>query len=143
MYDRVLVPTDGSDGTEAVLEHATAIAEPHDAAITALYVVDARMIRSATDTDPDDVREELESAGTDALERARSVVEASGVTADTILREGTPVREILTASEEIDADLVVMGSHGKTPREKVQGLGSVSEGVVTNADRPVLVVRLP
>lgn len=141
MYDTILVPTDGSDGTEAVLDHAMAIAAPHGASVTALYVVDTRVVRSSDD-DPASVRADLESAGAEALEAASARGEAAGVDVTGLIQEGTPSREIRTVAEDVDADLVVMGSHGKTPREKVQGLGSVSESVVNNADRPVLVTRL-
>ncbi|MFB6133440.1 MAG: universal stress protein [Halanaeroarchaeum sp.] len=142
MYEQILVPTDGSPGTEAVLDHACAIAEPHDATVTALYVVDSRVVRSATDEDADEVRADLEAEGETALETAKSRGSTVGVDVETMQREGNPEREIRTVAGEIDADLIVMGSHGKSPREKVQGLGSVSEATVENAGFPVLVTRL-
>ncbi|AKH97745.1 universal stress protein [Halanaeroarchaeum sulfurireducens] len=143
MYERILVATDGSSGTEAILDHAIATAEPYDATVTPLYVVDSRVVRSASDRDPDDVREELESAGEDALATAADRLEDAGIDVETERRNGNPEREILSVADDIDADLVVLGSHGKSPREKVAGLGSVSESVVKNADRPVMVTRLP
>ncbi|UWG47768.1 Nucleotide-binding protein, UspA family [Halanaeroarchaeum sp. HSR-CO] len=143
MYERILVATDGSQGTEAVLDHAIAIADPYDARVTTLYVVDTRVVRSANDSDPDEVRAELESAGDSALESATERLENAGVSNETMKRDGNPEREIRTVADEIDADLLVLGSHGKSPREKVAGLGSVSESVVTNAERPVMVTRLP
>ncbi|MFW6002876.1 MAG: universal stress protein [Halanaeroarchaeum sp.] len=142
MYDRILVATDGSHGTEAVLDHAIAIADPYDATVTTLYVVDTRVVRSATDRDPDEIRAELERAGADALESGRERLTDAGVANETMQRDGNPEREILAVADEIDADLLVLGSHGKSPREKVVGLGSVSESVVTNAERPVMVTRL-
>lgn len=143
MYERILVATDGSPGTEAVLDHAKAIAEPYDATVTALYVVDIRVIQSASDRDSDEVRAELETDGEAALESAVDRLETDSVTVETTLRDGNPERKILSVADEIDADLLVLGSHGKSPKEKVAGLGSVSESVVTNAERPVMVTRLP
>lgn len=143
MYEQLLVATDGSPGTDAVLDHAFAIAEPYDAVVTALYVVDTRVVRAASDDDVDEVRSSLEADGEAALDTAVERAGNAGVTIETALREGNPEREILAVADELDVDLVVMGSHGKSPREKVQGLGSVSEGVVTAAERPVLVTRLP
>ena len=142
MYDRILVATDGSEGTDEVVEHAVAIGGPADATITALYVVDTRVVKSTTDRDPDDVRTELEESGEAALETAVERGESAGLTVEPTIREGNPEREIRAVADEIDADLVVMGSHGKSPREKVEGLGSVSEAVVTKSERPVLVSRL-
>lgn len=142
MYERILVATDGSPGTDAVLDHAMGIADPYDATVTALYVVDSRVVRSAGDRDPETVRAELEANGDDALDEAVERGEDLGVDIEIECREGNPQREILAYADEIDADLLVLGSHGKSPREKVAGLGSVSESVVTNAERPVLVTRL-
>ena len=143
MYERILVATDGSPGTEAVLDHAMAIAEPYDATVTALYVVDTRVIRAATDRDPDEVRDELAETGETALQTAVERGDEAGVVVETRLHDGNPEREILDAAGDIDADLILLGSHGKSPREKVEGLGSVSETVVTSAERPVMVTRLP
>lgn len=142
MYDRILVPTDGSEGTEAVLDHAFAIAEPYDATVVGLYVVDARVVRSSTDHSADEVRAELEADGEDALDAVADRGDQAGVTVERRTVEGSPSREILAVADDIDADLVVLGSHGKTPREKVQGLGSVSEAVVNEVRRPVMVVAL-
>jgi nucleotide-binding universal stress UspA family protein len=56
------------------------------------------------------------------------------------LREGTPVEEILNAARETSADLIVMGTHGRTGLPHVL-LGSVAERVVRSAQCPVLTVR--
>ncbi|MFC7166801.1 universal stress protein [Halospeciosus flavus] len=63
-----------------------------------------------------------------------------GLDATTAVRDGDPTKVVPAYADEVDADLLVVGSHGKTPREKVQGLGSVSEAVVKSTDRAVLVV---
>lgn len=140
MYDRVLVATDGGDGAETVLEHALAIASNHDAAIYGLYVVDRRVYASAFDEGPSDRKEALREAGERALEDVRAAAGRAGLDATTEIRDGDPTKVVAAYADEVDADLVVVGSHGKSPREKVQGLGSVSEALVKSTERPVLVV---
>lgn len=60
----------------------------------------------------------------------------------TAIRDGVPHRVILDYADEHGADVVVMGTHGRTGRDKLTSLGSVTERVIENAKRPVLVVHI-
>ena len=60
MYDAILVPTDGSEGTAKTLEHAIEMAQHHDATIHALSVVDERKYRSLPDERRDEGRDTME-----------------------------------------------------------------------------------
>jgi nucleotide-binding universal stress UspA family protein len=142
MYDRILVPTDGSSGTAKTLDHACAIASDNDATLHALYVVDRRLFLAAEDDTKDDVRASLENEGDTALDEARARADDAGVEVVTERREGIPHRTIVDYAAEIDADLVAMGTHGRTGRDRLAALGSVTERVVETADRPVLVVNI-
>jgi nucleotide-binding universal stress UspA family protein len=73
-------------------------------------------------------------------EQASSIRDAGGVVAETCLREGPAVDEILDLAEEVGADLIVLGSRGHGPVERLV-VGSISEGVVHHARCPVLVLR--
>jgi nucleotide-binding universal stress UspA family protein len=73
-------------------------------------------------------------------EQVKQIEEAGGSVAEAHLRTGRPAREIIELSEEIGADLIVVGSTGLTGMERLV-LGSVSETVVRYASCPVLVVR--
>lgn len=141
MYDRVLIPTDGSETVETTLEHAIRIARDNGAAVHALYVIDGRVVRSADDDAREDLERTLESEGREAVD----AVEARALEADlevvSEIRYGTPHKEILDYAEETGIDLIAIGTHGKSPREKLLTMGSVSERVVDNAAVPVLVVR--
>jgi nucleotide-binding universal stress UspA family protein len=78
-----------------------------------------------------------------ALEVLRAAVDearAAGVEATSELLEGIAIDEICTAAEKAEADLIVIGAHGRG-RVKRLVLGSVSTGVVHKAHCPVLVVR--
>jgi nucleotide-binding universal stress UspA family protein len=142
MYDRILVPTDGSSGTAKTLDHACAIASDNDSTLYALYVVDRRLFLAAEDDTKADVRASLEAEGETALDEARTRAEAAGVEVVTERREGIPHKAIVEYADEIDADLVAMGTHGRTGRDRLAALGSVTERVVEAADRPVLVVNI-
>jgi nucleotide-binding universal stress UspA family protein len=141
MYTDLLLPTDGSPETAEVLDHALAIAGAHDATVHVLYVVDRRHHMAATEETKAEIRESLEEEAERATAEARSRIEAEGLTAVTVEREGVPHREIVAYADE-HADIVVMGTHGKTGREQLVSLGSTTERVVERSDRPVLVVDI-
>jgi len=142
MYDSILVPTDGSDGVESALDHAFSLAEDHHATLHALYVVDRRLYFAADETDRESVRDRLQKQGTEAVERIRERAEELGLDVETAVQEGYPDRDIVDYADDRDVDVVVMGTHGRTGRDRITNLGSVSERVVENAGRPVFVVPI-
>lgn len=140
MYDSVLIPTDGSEMVDTTLEHGLRIAVDNDATIHALYVVDSRVARAAEDA-REEVESSLRSDGEKAVEYVLGQAEESGLEATGEIRSGTPQKEIIEYAEENEIDLIAIGTHGKSPREKLLSMGSVTERVVDNAPVPVLVVR--
>jgi len=142
MYDDVLLPTDGSSGTVEALEHALAIAENEGATVHVLYVVDSRHYRAASEDAKDEVRRSLVEEGERALEDAEVRLTDEGLEVRTTCREGIPHKTILAYADTEGIDLVVMGTHGKTGRERLATLGSTTERVVKNGEVPVLVVDI-
>lgn len=140
MYDSVLIPTDGSEMIDLTLEHGLRIARDHDATVHALYVVDSRVARAAEDA-RESVEESLRAEGQQAIDHVVSRAEEEGLEAVGELRSGTPQKEIVDYTEEAGIGLIAIGTHGKSPREKLLSMGSVTERVVDNAPVPVLVVR--
>ncbi|MFB6170701.1 MAG: universal stress protein [Haloarculaceae archaeon] len=143
MYDDILVPTDGSEGTAETLRHALHIAEDNDATIHALFVVDKRIYLAADEDERESLAEELTETGEAALAEVSDAAETAGVPVRTELRRGVPYRDILTYAEDADVDLVVMGTHARTAKDRITHLGSTTERVVKNSERPVLTVRMP
>ena len=141
MYETLLVPTDGSDTVDRTLPHALRMAADHDAAVHALYVVDQRVVKASSGDLVEDVRSDLERQGEAAVEAVADRANETGVEAETAVRHGTPDKEIVAYAEEIGADVIVIGPHGKTPRRKVEGLGSVSDRVVADASMSVFLVK--
>lgn len=142
MYDSVLVATDGDERSDDVLAHALSIAEDNDATLHGLFVVDRRVYSVAFDDGPSEKKTELREVGKTALADVEAAANERGVPVETHLEDGDPERVVAAVADELEVDLVVVGSHGKTPREKVQGLGSVSEATVKSTARPVLVVGI-
>jgi nucleotide-binding universal stress UspA family protein len=141
MYDRVLVPTDGSDPATAATDHALAVAERFDATVHALYVVDVDGIAHEApglglDALRDALREEGEAATAAVVERAAD----SGVDATEAVIEGLAEDAIVDYAEGNGIDLIVMGTHGRRGMERYV-VGSVTERVVRATDVPTLVVR--
>lgn len=141
MYDNVLVATDGSSGTTETLEHAVTIARDNDAVLHGLYVVDRRLVLAAEKDTQEDIRQSLEEEGEVALDEIVVRGEEAGLTVETRMADGIPHKTIADYAEN-DVDLVVMGTHGRTGRERVANLGSVTERVVGSSPVPVLVVHI-
>jgi len=140
MYDRILVPTDGSDGTRGAVEHAIGLATTYDAALHVVYVVDTNV---GIDSSIPGTLDALEEAGEDAIDEVIQQAETAGVnTIEGVVARGAPHRAILDYVDEHDIDLVVMGTHGRTGLDRYL-LGSVTEKVVRLSDAPVLTVRMP
>jgi nucleotide-binding universal stress UspA family protein len=139
MYERVLVPTDGSEGSANAAMRAIDLAQQYGAAIHVLHVVD-----SSGSSLVGDIRSGPDPAerGERAIEKIETMAEAHGIEVTVGLREGDPADEILTYAEEIEADIIVAGTHGRSGIER-RLIGSVAERLVRHANCPVLTVQLP
>jgi len=142
MYDDILLPTDGSKGTAETVEHAIGIARDNDATVHVLYVVDSRRYRAAEAETKDEIVRSLEVEGERAVEDLEVDLEDEGIIVETAMRDGIPHREIVEYVDEAGIDLVVMGTHGRTGRDRVQNLGSVTDRVLEDVHTPVLVVDI-
>lgn len=137
MYDTILLPTDGSEGARAAIATAIEYARSFDATVHALYVIDERFVEDEFDV----VVEAAERRGEMALDDV-SKLGGPDVRVEKHLRRGTPHEEILDAVEEYGADVIVMGTHGRTGLARFINLGSVTERVVRFATVDVVTVPL-
>ncbi len=145
MYKRILVPTDGSDTANAGLREALALAKEHGAQLRLVHVVDELLVVSPELYGGvyDRITEQLREAGTAILERARSMAQDAGVTAETQLVEamGGPAGErVIKVATEWAADLIVCGTHGRRGLRRIV-LGSDAEYIVRHTPVPILLVR--
>jgi nucleotide-binding universal stress UspA family protein len=139
MYDRILVPTDGSDVASAAVDAAIVLAERFDADLHLLHV---REVGEPPADREDEVTSELEQLGRDAADRAAERAREAGLTATTAVVEGgqTPHRAILDYADDHDVDLLALGTHGRTGLDRWV-LGSVAEQTVRESPIPVLTVH--
>jgi len=141
-YDDILLPTDGSKGTAKTVDHAVTLARDHDATLHVLYVVDRRRFLAADKDTQDDVIEALREEGEVALDDVAVTAEDDGVEVETAMEEGIPHKTIQKYAADNDIDVVTMGTHGQTGRDRISTLGSVTERVLKGVDVPVLVVNI-
>lgn len=147
MYDKILVPTDGSETAEAAVDHAVEMAKRYDAELHALYVVDIDAVNLSLGTEQVDrlksgryeemgeIKEKAEKATGIVADRA----DGEGVSVVEEVRAGTPHDAIVKYAKSNDIDVIVMGSHGRGGVRRAL-LGSVAERVLRTTHRPVFVV---
>jgi len=140
-YQNILIPTDGSEFTNAAIEHGIELAKISRGKVTALYVLDQSVYSNMPmDAAIVNVYETLEREGKNAVEFIRQKAEAAGVSFEEKIVEGIPPNAINGMSDNFD--LIVMGTLGRTGMNKVL-MGSVAEKVIEGAKCPVMVVRQP
>jgi|SRR5579884_4307451 len=138
---RILVPHDFSDTADRALAYALALAEKLAARVTIVHAYEV-----PTYGYPEgpalslEMASEIERAAKGALENVAARARKPGVEIDTSLRHGPSWSEIDAAAKELDADLIVMGTHGRRGVARAL-LGSVAEKVVRTAPCPVLTVH--
>ncbi|MGQ0550972.1 MAG: universal stress protein [Armatimonadota bacterium] len=140
---RILVPTDFSSGAQAALNWASALAGTFGAEMLLLHVLDVRLAAIAG-LPPDlaampAVDELVQSVSAEAEQQMQALA-ARFPDARTILKEGVPRVIILEVAKAEGADLIVLGTHGRTGLSHVL-FGSVAEHVVRHSHVPVLTVR--
>ena len=140
MYDDILVPTDGSEAVDRARDHAIRLATDHGATLHALYVVDQRVTTANSGDLHEEVVEDLESQGEAAVDAVAEAAAEAGIDAETHVAYGTPDTEIVEYAEEAGIDVIVMSPEGKSPRERIQSLGSVSDRVADDASGPVFLI---
>lgn len=155
MFEKVLVPLDGSEHSKRALETAVHVAKKFHAKMTLLHVysvsVTPVIIPEPTTLTPAGVPVVTSAELSKMVEAAREVgnriltegeqkAKSEGVQTETVLKEGNTVQEIVKAAKEGQFGLIVMGARGIGKLRELL-MGSVSEGVIKDAPCPVLVVK--
>ena len=145
-YHNILVPVDGSETSHAAVEKAVEFAKAFGSKITVVQalVLDpyiAAEYISASQTN--DLIERARTSIGESLAAAKAKFNEQGIEVETKLLEGQVIhREIIRAAEELHADLIIIGSHGRTGFKKLF-LGSVAQSLLGESHVPVLIVRQP
>lgn len=139
MYEKIVIPTDGSEQAKEAVKHGLAIAKSLGVKVLAVYVLDtsafAVLPRDSLTTD---IYSILNREAAEAVNYVVREGKKLGVFVESKISEGAPSEEIIKISSV--KDLIVMGTKGRTGLARML-LGSVAENVVHHAHCPVLVVR--
>jgi len=146
MYEKILVPIDGSDTSSRGLQEAIGLAKLAGGSIRLIHIVDEMVFTSGIDGSAvimGDVISSLKEAGQSCLDKARDKVEQAGIKADSVLVEGFGTRVSDTVIEQAarwGASIIVLGTHGRRGVSRLV-LGSDAEQILRSAPVPVLLVR--
>jgi universal stress protein A len=134
---RILVATDFSDEASKALEWARTVAAAFGAKLVLLHVIDISSLAETScamaGSDPLPVFREQAQKCMDGLKRLIP-------DAETLVREGSPRPAIVDSALELNCQMIIMGTHGRSGLAHLL-LGSVAEYVVRNSKVPVLTVR--
>ncbi len=140
--DKIVVATDGSENVKNAVEWGIEIAKSNNAKVIALYVIPNAGVTLAMRGESwiKGLETHLKEEGEKALKYVVETGEKEGVKVDTlIIEDKNPAEGIVDFARENNADLIVMGTQGRTGLEHML-IGSVAENVVRHAKRQVLVV---
>lgn len=122
---RLLVATDGSSHSEKAAREAIGLAKLTGGTIVACCVAHGEIDRATAE---------------DYVRSIEELAKSEGIAAETVIAEGTPYRAIIDAAQQARADMIVVGSYGRT-RIRELLMGSVTQRVVGLADQAVMVVK--
>lgn len=140
MFNRILVPLDGSDLAAKVLSQAEDLAKASGAQLV-LMTVGSEEVGEVDESSP--------QAGSEAVARLPAVkylqqtaaaLKAKNLQATWVYKQGTPAPAIMTYAADRQIDLIIMATHGAG--EIAWLLGSVAQRVVSHAPTPVLLIRV-
>ncbi|SEP27736.1 Nucleotide-binding universal stress protein, UspA family [Halogranum amylolyticum] len=136
MYDRIVIPIDGSDEARHAAKRGLDLARTFDSTVSVVYVVEQRALRLRRTAEE---VAQLRESGETALSEIEELASERGQSVTTALLEGKPVRQICEYVEQEGADLIVLGRQGRTGLGK-RLLGGVTEQTLYRSDVPVVVV---
>ncbi len=138
--EKILFPTDFSEASYNAKRYAISFAKVFGAR---LYVLTVNQLINMAFLDPliiHDLDENREAAVQENLEQLRGEIAHQGVEVTTEVRKGSSSLEIISFAQEMEIDLIIMGTHGWSGLDHVL-MGSTAEAVVRRAPCPVLTVR--
>jgi nucleotide-binding universal stress UspA family protein len=153
MYNKILLPIDGSEHSKLAAKHAINITDKNNGEITVLFVIEPNypslpVLPIATLPTPDEnYYEELREEGNRIIKEFEVEIEKNqlggkcqNINFNTMIREGKAYIEILETMKDDDFDLVVMGASGRHSTIDRITLGSVTERVIRETKIPVMVI---
>ncbi len=141
MFTKILVAVDGSEVSEAALRCAIDEAKAWDAELHAIYVIETGMLSSVPlDNTLEVIYTLLENEGEKTMKSSTVAATKEGLELTPHIVQGHAGNEILNCADDINADLIILGSHGKSEIDRFI-LGSVTTYVVRHSSITTMVVR--
>lgn len=141
----IVVPTDFSNHSLAALEYAVGMAEAYDARLKVIFVNEPGLEISDMAWVGVDERTMSEAQLTESRRSIEKIVLDRipvDISVDAEILHGNAVKKIIEYASDVNADLIIMATHGRTGMSHVL-LGSVAEQVVRKAPCPVLTLKYP
>jgi len=142
----ILHPTDFSESSNYALKYAISLAREFESKLHLLHVVEDVSTMLCLEPCPvmpvAPVMTEMENRARKALDQVLSPEARGAISTECALLRGVPFQEIIRYARQIQADIIVCGTHGRTGLKHLL-FGSVAENVVRNSPCPVLSVRHP
>ncbi|MGA2333389.1 MAG: universal stress protein [Syntrophales bacterium] len=143
MFEKILVPLDGSPLAATILPEVEDLAKSQKPEITLLTVSNVpspAIMAEAGNAVIDPILRWRKSTAEAYLTETTKTLKAKGLKVSWVYREGAPASEIIRYADEARCDLIAMATHGRG--EVAWVLGSVAEKVVSHATVPVLLMRV-
>ena len=137
MYDAILFPTDGSEGSELARNHAFELANDQQATLHILHVVE---VFSPAASLHETIAEQMIERGKELVEMTAQNGRDHGLTIRTAVLEGDPAETIVEYASSEGIDVIVMPTHGRPELTKAI-VGSVTDKVIRTGDVPVIVIK--
>lgn len=141
MYETVLVPTNRRETGDEAEQTAVDIADRYDAEVVGLFVAETRATPVAPGLSPEEFQEMFMQDVDHPATTLEQAAERRNVPVSRETRVGRADEEIVDYAQSVDADLVVMGTHGRSGVDRVL-LGSTTERTLRQGDVPVLCVHV-
>jgi len=140
----ILFPTDFSNGARAAMDHAISLAKDYQAKLILLYVIQDISIAEwyiPSSISAGELIEDMQKSAWQEMDKWIAEVTKQVKDVEKMVVRGVPFVEIIQTAKERNADLIIIGTHGRTGIDHML-FGSTAEKVVRKAACPVLTVRI-
>ncbi len=144
-FKRIIVPVDLSDCSRIALEYAVATARAHSSKLTILHVYEGSFVEpyvkaANSEEEADEIMKEIERVNETKYDEFLKTVDLSGVEYEKLLKKGIPETDIVEIAMEQQANLIVMGTHGRSGIKHIL-IGSTAEEVVRAVHCDIIIVK--
>ncbi|OXL85808.1 universal stress protein [Paenibacillus sp. SSG-1] len=143
MFDKMMVAIDQAEITNKLLDATVEIARNKQTQVTLVHVSQEYVSNGMTyvpENFLEEILNEMEKAGLEQLQQAKSKLKSAGINAETVHLKGDPAHEILNYARDTEQQLIIIGSRGLRGIKEMM-LGSVSHKVSQLSHCPVLIMH--